>query len=348
MSGTSLDGLDVAFCRFTCEDKSWKFDLLEAETFSYDGHWRKRLQEAHLLPAARLMELHHELGILHGSMVRSFIRQRGIRPEYIASHGHTVLHDPARGYTLQIGNDADIAVQTGVDVISDFRSLDVAMGGQGAPLVPVGDRYLFGEYDACLNLGGISNISFEHQGKRVAFDISLCNILLNAIAQLDGKSMDEKGAMAASGKEISALLEKWNSLDYYTRDFPKSLGREFFECFYKDDITLRYSIQDLMHTAVLHIARQVGKVTRQYAANSILATGGGVKNTYLLECIGGFCGGKLMKPPGDDIIDFKEAIIFGFLGALRIQNEVNTLGSVTGAVADSVGGVIRKAPPTQI
>lgn len=342
MSGTSLDGLDMAYCRFT-KQTEWSFGLLATQSIAYSEEMRQRLRTAHLLNAAELMTLDHDLGVLHGFLVKQFIEDHRLSPDYISSHGHTIVHDPKAGYTLQIGNPNDIAVITGVSVIADFRRMDVANGGQGAPLVPIGDEKLFHEFDACLNLGGIANVSFRAAGRRVAFDISLCNILFNALAEREGLGFDDGGNMARQGSVLQDVWNDWNGLSYFKVQYPKSLGREFFESHFKHVVTSDVSTKNLMRTALEHVAYQIAQVIGSSGVKEVLVTGGGAKNTFLIERIRDQVDAKITVP-NDNIVDFKEAIVFGFLGALKVANEPNALASVTGAKSDTVVGIIVHAP----
>jgi anhydro-N-acetylmuramic acid kinase len=258
----------------------------------------------------------------------------------ICSHGHTIFHVPNLSLTLQIGSPAHIAAAAGVPVIADFRTKDVALGGQGAPLVPIGDALLFSKYAACLNLGGIANISFQEANQRIAGDLSICNILLNAIAAMEDKEYDEGGMLARNGKVIDSLVAKWNAIPFYKEALPKSLGREFFETYYKEDLLPNeHSVEDLMRTSVEHIAIQVSGFIESKSISQTLVTGGGAFNEFLIERLRDLSNAEI-HIPSSEIIQFKEAIIFGFLGVLRLSGEVNTLSSVTGASKDSVGGAI--------
>ncbi|MFM7729173.1 MAG: anhydro-N-acetylmuramic acid kinase, partial [Flavobacteriales bacterium] len=231
MSGTSLDGLDVVYCSFV-RNQRWHFEIHAAQTISYGDEWRERLRNAHLLGGLELTNLHVELGKLHGEWVNLFMLQHNAKPDFIASHGHTVFHQPQKGITLQIGSAPHIAAATGVDVVSDFRTIDVALGGQGAPLVPVGDIFLFGEYPLCLNLGGIANVSVKKSLQIEAFDISLCNIALNHFAEKLGVAYDAGGSLARSGTVNEQLLCALNALDFFHQPSPKSLGKEFWIQFF--------------------------------------------------------------------------------------------------------------------
>jgi len=341
MSGTSLDGLDMAYCTFYKKQDRWSFDFHLGETISYSQEWKERLKGAMTLSGYDLSMLHVELGQLHGQWVREFISKNSISEvDAICSHGHTIFHVPNLSLTLQIGSPAHIAAAAGVPVIADFRTKDVALGGQGAPLVPIGDALLFSKYAACLNLGGIANISFQEANQRIAGDLSICNILLNAIAAMEDKEYDEGGMLARNGKVIDSLVAKWNAIPFYKEALPKSLGREFFETYYKEDLLPNeHSVEDLMRTSVEHIAIQVSGFIESKSISQTLVTGGGAFNEFLIERLRDLSNAEI-HIPSSEIIQFKEAIIFGFLGVLRLSGEVNTLSSVTGASKDSVGGAI--------
>ncbi len=228
MSGTSLDGVDMAYCIFRF-DLSWKFEIILAETIHYPSNWIEKLTDAINLNDQSISNLDIEYGKFLGKHTSNFIQSNNLNPDFISSHGHTIFHQPEKGYTLQIGEGRSISQTVGLPVVYDFRTLDVQLGGQGAPLVPVGDRLLFPEYDYCLNLGGIANISFEKDNKRIAFDICPCNQVLNKFAQEVGKEYDAFGNMARQGNIDQKLLQKLNSLEYYSDDPPKSLGREWVD-----------------------------------------------------------------------------------------------------------------------
>jgi anhydro-N-acetylmuramic acid kinase len=338
MSGTSLDGLDLAFCEFEKKDR-WAFSLIAGETIPYNEVWSEKLRTAPLLSAEELMRLNADFGKYIGKLSSDFCFRHKVKPDFISSHGHTVFHRPHEGYTLQIGSGAHIAAAASLPVIFDFRSGDVALGGQGAPLVPIGDRLLFSEMDYCLNLGGIANISFEKNGERIAFDICAANMVLNYLSEKMGKRYDANGEMARSGKMDRALFMKLNSIEYYTKPFPKSLGREDIEAVVipiLEESSL--SVNDLLATFCHHIAHQVSNVvTLRNSSNTLLISGGGALNSFLVECIKTECKINVVVP-STHIINFKEAIIFAFLGVLRMRNEVNCLKSVTGAERDSCGG----------
>jgi anhydro-N-acetylmuramic acid kinase len=342
MSGTSLDGLDIAYCQFEPSMAKWKFELLIGETISYNQERQKALIDAKNLNALKYAKLNVELGEFFGTEVKNFCEKHQIKPDFIASHGHTVFHQPNSGLTTQIGNAAAIAAITKIPTIADFRTTDVALGGQGAPLVPIGDEILFSEYDFCLNLGGIANISYANEQKRLAFDICPVNMVLNRLANLLGKDYDEGGSLARSGKLHQDLMDRLNKMTFYQNTLPKSIGLEWvtkyiMPTFKKFDI----SVEDQLCTFTHHIAMQIAKIIAHKPDSSLLITGGGAFNTFLVEQIAHYGGEKLkVIIPDQKIIDFKEAIIFAFLGVLRWRQKNNTLKSVTGARRDSCGGAI--------
>lgn len=340
MSGTSLDGVDAALCSFTQNGKDWSYDLLFAETISYSPTWRKALSGAFEMSARDLVKLDMEYGKYLGNICQRILKKTKGGVELIASHGHTVFHDPKNSYTFQIGNGANIASKSGITVVNNFRISDVAYGGQGAPLVPVGDYFLFKEYQACLNLGGFANISFDLNAKRIAFDICPVNIALNYLSQKLGEEYDVNGEKGRSGKVINALLNNLNELSFYKQSAPKSLGREWLESkFLPMLIKDRSSNSDKLRTVYQHIADQLGYIFKTYSLKNVIITGGGVHNRFLMELLQQKSGIEIVIPD-DKTIDFKEAIIFAFLGLLRRMNKINCFSSVTGASMDTSCGTI--------
>ena len=340
MSGTSLDGLDLAYIHFQNENSIWRFQILKAETFSYDAKWRSILNNAFNFNSKELENLDRTYTQFLVEQIQFFINKNQILDvDVICSHGHTILHQPENGFTLQIGNLPIIASLLNKTVVCDFRVQDVELGGQGAPLVPIGDELLFSEFDYCLNLGGFSNVSFNENGKRIAFDISPVNIVLNHFTEKIGFAYDDKGKLAQSGEINIKLLEELNSISFYHNTFPKSLGKEFINekilpIIGKYDI----SINDVLRTFLEHIAIQITKVVNPNT--KVLITGGGAYNSFLINRL------KYFKPnvdwiiPSDNLIQFKEALIFGFLGILRLRDEINVLSSVTGASQNHSSGKV--------
>lgn len=343
MSGTSLDGLDLAFCKFSKEQDHWSYQILKAKTISYSSEWEKRLKNLPKTSALEFVQAHADYGHLIGQEVNTFIKEENLTADFISSHGHTIFHQPSLGFTSQIGDGAAIASETGFDVICDFRSLDVALHGQGAPLVPIGDRELFSEFDYRLNLGGFANISFEKNEKTLAFDIAPANIALNYYAEKIGYPFDENGAIAKKGALIPELLEKLNALPYYQISGSKSLGREWLESKFLPLIDSSYPIPNILNTLVYHVSYQISSALNKSGKENsqVLVTGGGTYNSFLIDQISTKTNTKLVIP-SDDLIQFKEALVFAFLGVLRMENQINTLKEVTGAKRDSIGGALYK------
>lgn len=345
MSGTSLDGLDMAFCHFWKNKGRWEFDIEATKSISYTREMQNELKDAIHLSAEKLLQLHNEYGNWLGARAKEFIAENNLETDFIASHGHTSHHRPELGLTFQLGSGQHLANASGHQVICDFRSNDLALGGQGAPLVPIGDRLLFGEYDLCLNLGGISNISFESKGSRIAYDIGLANMILNYITRKIGLDYDEDGAMAKSGNINPEMLKKLNDLNYYLLPHPKSIG---YEWFLEEVVPIveatKDSTENLLHTAVHHICEKIAQqvsLNSERQAQKLFITGGGALNTYLIETLKQKLNDNVkVVVPGKKIIEFKEALVFAFMGVLRSEREVNVLKTVTGAKRDSSSGVI--------
>lgn len=343
MSGTSGDGLDLAYCQFS-KDENWSFEFLHTSTVSFPGHLKDRLLDSHLLSALDLALLDVDFGKWMGEKVREFCQTNQIEPLAVCSHGHTVFHQPTKGLSLQIGNGWALRVASGLPVINDFRMLDIQLGGQGAPLVPIGDELLFPESDFCVNLGGIANISMAQKGQRLAFDCSPFNLLLNPLAETLGAPYDDRGNWARSGTVNQELLDLLNQLPFYQLNQAKSLGREDMEETFLPLIKKsRNSPQDKLATLIEHYAYQLSQIIQNHQVNekpSVLITGGGAYNQYFIERLDEHLHGNWnLLPASNELIEFKEALIFAFLGVLRMREENNCLASVTGASQDSCGGV---------
>lgn len=340
MSGTSLDGLDICNLSFEWHNGNWSFDIHHAETIAYPKELEVQLREAFHWSNEKV----HQLDLLYSSylsdQVLSFIEKHQItRLDAVSSHGHTIWHEPQRQFTKQIGNLSLVAAKTNLNWIVDFRVADIALGGQGAPLVPIGDELLFGDFDYCLNLGGFANISFSDLGSRLAYDICAVNVVLNILAQTLNLNFDLDGLKARSGRCDSELLLRLNQLDFYNQNYPKSLGMEWVEASVWPLLkSSSLSSVDKLATYINHIAYQIGNAFGK-KNKKILVSGGGAKNTFLVESISKFTDNELFIPDLQ-IIDFKEAIVFAFLGVLRLRNEVNCLKSVTGASENHCSGNI--------
>ncbi|MGB5322344.1 anhydro-N-acetylmuramic acid kinase, partial [Lutimonas sp.] len=313
MSGTSLDGVDLAYVKIS-RKRGYHFEIIKAKSFNYSEIWKKRLESAFESSGEELTKLHADYGVFLGELASDFIAKNKIENlDFIASHGHTIYHDPGQNYTLQIGSGAHLACRSGVKVICDFRVQDVAMGGQGAPLVPIGDMLLFSDYDFCLNIGGFANVSFDHLDERIAYDICPANIVLNHFTRLQGFDYDDKGRMASSGSINAALLTKLNALAFYDQQQPKSLGYEFVA-----DVILPIfadfdlSLEDTLRTFIEHCAIQISDNINEASVNfdkeelQVLITGGGALNDFMIERIKDHTNAQIVIP-SREIIEFKEA-----------------------------------------
>lgn len=341
MSGTSLDGVDLAHIVFTVKNNKWEFEILESETISYPNDWLNKLKIAVDFSEAQLEKLNQDYTQLLATIISNFIEKYDIKNlDTVCSHGHTILHQPQNGFTLQIGNLPEIATLINQTVVCDFRVQDVKLGGQGAPLVPIGDRILFSEYDYCMNLGGFSNVSFEKNKERIAFDISAVNTVLNFYANQLGFDYDDKGSISRTGVCKEDLLNELNTLDFYQKKYPKSLGFEFVKETVLPIIE-KYSIpiEDKLHTFTEHVALQIA-LALPNKNGSLFITGGGAYNDFLIERIQHHLPEmKIIIPPAK-ILEFKEALIFALLGVLKLRGEINVLSSVTGAKSDHSSGMI--------
>ncbi len=346
MSGTSLDGLDIAACRFQQEEGAWRYELIATQTLPYPKAWQERLRKAPELSGEALTELDRQYGHYIGREVAAFLSKNAFQPDFIASHGHTIFHRPEQNFSLQIGSGAAIARETSHTVINDFRALDIAYEGQGAPLVPAGDRLLFGEYDACLNLGGIANMSYEEQGKRVAFDICPVNMALDPLAREKGLKFDKNGELARQGKIDHSLLEALNKIAFYQTPPPRSLGREWYKTSFLPLVEkTTCTPENKLRTLTEHLARQITAFFPSSPDDRVLVTGGGGHNRFLIERLQALSTCQV-ELPDRELTDFKEALVFAFLGLLRRGNLPNCYASATGALLDTSGGAIHQPPST--
>lgn len=347
MSGSSLDGLDIAFVELLHQSGNWSFEILAADCYAYSAEWKEKLQNATALNALEYQLLHAEYGHYIGKEVNRFIEENNLhyKASLVSSHGHTTFHIPPR-MTAQLGDGAAIAAETGLPVVSDLRALDVAFGGQGAPIVPIGEKLLLKEYECFLNLGGIANISLRNADEYIAYDVCPANRVLNMLVAKEGKEYDAGGAMAAGGQVNEELLRQLNNLSYYQQPSPKSLANSFgTDEVYPLIETADLSTADALRTFVEHIVGQLTNAigARHQAANGkLLVTGGGAFNTFLVQQLA-----KNLAPldievvvPDEKLVQYKEALIMAFIGVLRWRQEYNVLSSVTGAQRDSIGGAL--------
>jgi anhydro-N-acetylmuramic acid kinase len=343
MSGTSLDGVDLAHIQFNVKNNKWTFEIIESKTIAYNPSWINSLKSAVDYSKEQLEKLNQDYTKLLASIIANFIEKHKISTlDAVCSHGHTILHQPQNGFTLQIGNLPEIASLIHQTVVCDFRVQDVQLGGQGAPLVPIGDRILFPEYDYCMNLGGFSNVSFEQNKQRIAFDISPVNTVLNFYANQLGFDYDDKGTISRTGKIDTNLLQELNALDFYQQKYPKSLGFEFV----KETVlplieSSEITIEDKLYTFTEHVALQIA-LALPNKKGSLYITGGGAYNDFLIERIQSYLPEMKIIIPSAKILEFKEALIFALLGVLKLRGEINVLSSVTGANNDHSSGVVYK------
>lgn len=339
MSGTSLDGLDICYSKFIKTKNNWDFEILKSETIHYSSEWENALKNAIHLSSEALLKLNADYGFYLGEKTKEFIDKHNIvELDLIGSHGHTVFHQPKNKFTLQIGDGRAIKSQTNFPIIYDFRSQDVILGGNGAPLVPIGDELLFSDFDACLNLGGFSNISLKRNERRIAFDICPVNILLNSFAEKLGKKFDYNGEIARTGTIDHQLLANLNELNFYKQTAPKSLGIEWIN----DQIfpLIQYKkAEDLLATFTEHAVIQITNIFDLYDIKNVLITGGGAYNAYLIEKIKSRTETEI-NIPNKEIIEYKEALIFAFMGVLRSLNINNVLSSATGSQKDHCSGLV--------
>ncbi|WP_346238669.1 anhydro-N-acetylmuramic acid kinase [Niabella insulamsoli] len=348
MSGSSLDGLDIVFAEILENGGKWNYEIIQAECLPYDSDWKQKLQTATTLPALEYQLLHVDYGHYLGQCVNDFIsrHQLQFKVAVVASHGHTTFHLPAKKMTAQLGDGAAIAATTQLPVVSDLRAMDVAFGGQGAPIVPIGEQLFFPQYAYFLNIGGIANLSINEKEAYKAFDICAANRVLNMLANEAGQEFDKDGALARSGQVNQSLLNELNGLSYYGLPFPKSLANSFgtdtvFPLIKKYGL----SVEDSLRTYVAHIVRQIKNALMANRASSgateqLLVTGGGALNGFLIEQLS-----EALRPievvvPDDQLVQYKEALIMALIGVLRWREEYNVLSSVTGASRNSVGGAM--------
>jgi len=345
MSGSSLDGLDIAYCHFEKESDNWKFSIIHADCMPYQKDWTDKLRTARELDGRSLWQLHTDYGHLLSGLVNNFIAKYKLAGsiDLIASHGHTIFHFPDLHFTTQIGDGAALAVGTGVQVACDFRSSDIALGGQGTPIVPIGDLLLFKEYNYLLNLGGIANLTVKTGDKIIAFDICAANQVLNHYAALRGQEYDKDGTLAKNGRVCQPLLDALNALEYYQRPFPKSLDNGYSSAVIVPLLdSFDIPLEDKLHTYCEHTAHQINLHIEKVNApkeGKLFITGGGAFNSYLTGRIAAHSS-LLIEIPSDEVVKYKEALVMAYIGLLRWLNEPNVLSSVTGASRDSIGGAL--------
>ncbi len=343
MSGSSLDGLDIAYCKFVKQNAEWNFEILYHQCVPYEQDWLEKLENLDQSSAREYVAINYNYGTYLGQVVNTFIQEFNLpnKVDFIASHGHTIFHEPKIGYTCQIGDGRRLAEYCKIKVINDFRNLDIVRGGQGAPIVPIADKLLFSDFKYCLNIGGIANISIKEKDNILAYDICPANQILNYFARQKGQPYDKDGVYAATGDSDEEILDKLDQIDFYNTAGPKTLSNQFSKeivipILENADIT----IEDKLATALEHIAKQIVRHLKTSSDDDkMLITGGGALNNYLVERL------KLLSNieivlPDEKIINYKEAVAMAFMGVLRLENQSNVLASVTGASKDSIAGEI--------
>ncbi|MCZ4408079.1 anhydro-N-acetylmuramic acid kinase [Cryomorphaceae bacterium 1068] len=333
MTGTSLDGLDLALCKF--DEKG--YEILDFNCFELPAQLRKNLNDAYTKNGREFFQIENDYSRFIAECINSFQNKTGSLARFIGIHGQTIFHEPNSQLTVQMLNGGLIAAETGLTTVCDFRRADMALDGQGAPLVPIGDRDLFGEYNACLNLGGFANLSAKVDGERVAFDICAVNIVLNLLAKKIGKDYDDRGQIAASGKLNRELLNQLNSLAFYKERPPKSLGREWME---QQILPLLAGIENntALRTFTEHAAQQIAACLPR--EGKVLLTGGGAYNDFLISLIRERLPELQITIPEKKLLEGKEALIFAYLAKLRLEGETNVLASATGAFRNSSSGAV--------
>ena len=349
MSGSSMDGLDIAFAEFTETGGKWSFEIIAANCVEYEMEWLQQLNAAANMSAKDYLFLNTAYGHYIGNKINNFIELNDLqhRVNLIASHGHTVFHFPNKKMTAQLGDGAAIAAAVKLPVVNDLRSIDIAFGGQGAPIVPIGDKLLFGTYTYLLNLGGIANMSVNKEGNYIAFDICAANKILNFLALKLGLPYDAEGALAAKGKINDVLLQQLNALDYYKISGPKALDNSYGINMVLPIIEKANLItEDALATYTEHIIQQIKAAILNNNSSAInpqlLVTGGGAFNTFLVQKLkeGLLPLQILVVVPDSTVVKFKEALIMALIGILRWREETNVLATVTGASQNSIGGAL--------
>lgn len=361
MSGSSMDGLDIAYCEITDNgDEPWSYRFLITECIPMPPKWKLRLEKLVLQNAVTYIKTHTFLGHYFGEEVKAFIDRHNLAGEldFIASHGQTIFHQPDNHFTSQIGDGAAIAAKTGFPVVCDFRTIDVALGGQGTPVAPIANKYFYPQHKLFLNLGGFANIAARlSEDKYVAFDVVTVNLMMNKLARKLGKEYDEDGQIASTGQVNEELLAELNASWYYGKEYPKSLSGGWVSKVMTPVINKhKIAVEDKLRTVVELISQQVSNSLNDImkregvtfgADDTMFLTGGGALNKYLISQIQEKVPVKL-QIPDKQTVDFKEALLVALLGVLRVSDRANCLSSVTGASRDSIGGIIYQGHEKQI
>ncbi|NJB85014.1 anhydro-N-acetylmuramic acid kinase [Lewinella marina] len=353
MSGSSLDGIDLAVCTFqlnpAATDPVEEWSVVAADTVAYPAEWKDRLQRATECTTAELLRLDAELGDWIGQQAAAFLDEKP-RPGIVGCHGHTVYHEPELGYTLQIGHGARIAGHLGVPVVTDLRSADIAAGGQGAPLAPVADRHLFPQYAAFLNLGGIANFSLRlPSGDYAAGDVSGCCQIMDRLARETGAEYDDDGKLARSGHPLPELTAALDELPFHRRPSPKSLSNQWVvEELWPVIRDYPASAGDRLHTFSVWLAGAIRReISLQQAPGaeplSVLVSGGGAHNGFLMDQLNTQAENLHFTAEPGPTTDFKEAALVALCALLRQEGLPNSLASATGADRDTINGALYAA-----
>ncbi len=333
MSGSSLDGLDLCIVCFEKKADRWAYEITYCETVEIPDFYLRQLEKAPTLDSVDLLEL----DMSYGRWIGEHILKLKYPIDLISIHGHTVFHLPEKQLSLQIGNGEIINQLTDVTTVTNFRNLDILLGGQGAPLVPMGEKHLFPEFDGFINLGGICNASFSSNSNWLAGDIGPCNQVFNFYSETLGYSFDDGGQMASTGNLNKALLDNWSAFDFFHCPFPKSLGNHWVKEHFLQSSD--YESKDVLRTFSFFIAKQILEVLNRYRPKKVMITGGGAYNTFLINQIRNQTNIELVVPD-ERLINYKEALIFAFLGLLKVRGEANVISGCTGASRDSCSGVV--------
>jgi anhydro-N-acetylmuramic acid kinase len=350
MSGSSMDGLDIAYCVLTEIGGQWQYVIEHAACVAFPEKIARQINAITQLPVPEFMKLHTAFGTWMGQQVNAFIdaHQLHHKVHIIGSHGHTAFHFPESNTSVQIGCGAALASVTGINVVSDLRAMDVSLNGNGAPIVPIAEKLLFADNQLCLNIGGICNISYRNNdGAYFANDVCPANRVLNEVVSALNKTYDDKGIEASKGSVVLDVLQQLNTLDYYKKQGPKSLANELGTQIILPILQASgASVQDQLRTMVEHIAEQIAlQVQSLHQSNesiNMLITGGGAYNDFLIACIQQ----KIIEfnvhitIPAPLVIENKEALAMALIAVLRWREEINVMASVTGASRDSVGGAL--------
>jgi anhydro-N-acetylmuramic acid kinase len=351
MTGSSLDGIDLAFTKITVKDGHYAHEILISECVPMPQKWKIRIEQLVMQNAVTYLKTSAFFGHFIGDRIAEFIEKHQLQNQldFIASHGQTVFHQPENLFTSQIGDGAAIAGKTGFPVVCDFRSIDVALGGQGAPVAPIANKMFYSNYKMFLNLGGIANIAVNVNGKYIAFDVTAVNLALNKIARMKGVEYDHDGNLAANGAVDERLFSEMNSSFYYDKDYPKSLSGGWVSKVMMPTLQRHnISIEDKLRTIVEHVAHQLNKSLEKIQqkenisfskSDKMLVTGGGAFNKFMIQRMEEMLPITLVVPD-EQTVKFKESVLMALMGVMRVRNEENCLGSVTGAARNAIGGAI--------